>query len=260
MSALSWSRLVFGAVVAFCSAPAAIAQPTSHAVEKDISYPTSLDGKPGEGPISDSPKFKELWIQRRGKWLKRVDAEQGALVFLGDSITQGWGDDLRGFFTGHKLANRGISGDTTRGVLIRLDDVIELNPSGVVMLIGTNDLARKATPEMVARNVERILEKLHEHNPELPIVLCAVFPSAAKLDRPKEKITEVNRLLAEAVKGDDRITFIDTYTLFADDQGDAKPEEFPDLLHPNKSGYAKWAAKLRPVLEERGLLNEDSAE
>jgi lysophospholipase L1-like esterase len=129
------------------------------------------------------------------------------------------------------------------------------------LLIGTNDLARKATPDMVARNVERILEKLHEHNPELPIMLCAVFPSAAKLDRPKEKITEVNRLIAEAVKDDDRITFIDTYTLFADEEGDAKPEEFPDLLHPNKSGYAKWAAKLRPVLEERSVLDtNESAE
>lgn len=260
MSVLPVSRLVFGAVVFFCSALAAIAQPTSHAVEKDISYPTSLDGKPGEGPISDAPKFKELWVQRRGKWLKRVDAEQAALVFLGDSITQGWGDDFRGFFAGHKLANRGISGDTTRGVLIRLDDVIELNPRGVVLLIGTNDLARKATPDMVAQNVERILEKLRQHNPDMPIVVCAVFPSTAKLDRPKEKITEVNRLIAEAVKDDDRITLIDTYTLFADEEGDAKLEEFPDLLHPNKNGYAKWAAKLRPVLEERGMLDDDNAE
>jgi hypothetical protein len=72
--------------------------------------------------------------------------------------------------------------------------------------------------------------------------------------RPAEKIRELNRLLAEAVKGDPQVTLVDTWTLFANADGDAKIEEFPDLLHPNAAGYAKWAAALRPILATLGFL------
>ena len=185
--------------------------------------------------------------------------DHGALVFLGDSITQGWGDDFRGKFGDVKIANRGISGDTTRGMLVRLaDDVIALDPSGVVMLMGTNDIDNGATPETIAGNVKLILAELKEHDPKMPIVLCAVFPSSAEKNRPAEKIRELNRLLAEAVKGDPQVTLVDTWTLFANADGDAKLEEFPDLLHPNDAGYAKWAAALRPILATLGFLETEA--
>ena len=107
--------------------------------------PATDDGLPGTGPIRRYDWFRNLWAQRRTEWAKRVQRDQGALVFLGDSITQGWGDAMGGSFAGVKVANRGISGDTTRGVLIRLpEDVLVLNPSGVVILIGTNDLEEQA--------------------------------------------------------------------------------------------------------------------
>src|SRR4029450_10346456 len=64
----------------------------------------------------------------------------------------------------------------------------------------------------------------------------------------------VNELYAAAVKGDPQITLVDTCVLFADAKGDAKPEEFPDLLHPNKAGYAKWASAIRPILATLGYL------
>jgi hypothetical protein len=153
------------------------------------------------------------------------------------------------------VANRGISGDTTRGVLIRLnEDVLALKPAGVVLLIGTNDLEEKAEPETIAGNLKLILAELKKHDAKMPIVLCQVFPSSASKDRPADKIKKVNQLYAAAVKGDAQVTLMETYVLFADAQGDAKKEEFPDLLHPNKVGYAKWAAAIRPVLETLDLL------
>ena len=179
-------------------------------------------------------------------------------MFLGDSITQGWGDDLGGSFPGVKVANRGISGDTTRGVLIRLkEDVLALQARGVVLLIGTNDLEEKADPETIAGNLKLILAELKKHNAKMPIVLCQVFPSSASKKRPADKIKKVNQLYAAAVKGDAQVTFIETWPLFADAQGDAKPEEFPDLLHPNKAGYAKWAAALRPILATLGFVETE---
>jgi len=97
-----------------------------------LALPANDDGLPGAGPIRRYDWFQSLWNERRSAWAKQIEQDQKAVVFLGDSITQGWGDDLHGAFPGLQVANRGISGDTTRGMLIRLkEDVLDLNPSGV---------------------------------------------------------------------------------------------------------------------------------
>ncbi len=224
-------------------------------LDAKFNIPATDDGLPGTGPIRRYDWFRKLWLEKRSGWASRVEQDQGALVFLGDSITQGWGDNMGGNFPGVKLANRGISGDTTRGVLIRLqEDVLTLKPSGVVLLIGTNDLEEKAEPETIAANLKLILAALKQHNSRMPIVLCQVFPSSTTKKRSAEPIKKINQLYAAAVKGDAQVTFIETWPLFADAQGDAKVEEFPDLLHPNKLGYAKWAAALRPILATLDFL------
>ena len=218
------------------------------------SIPTTDEGLPGEGPIRRYQWFQNLWEKKRSGWSKQVKQDQGALVFLGDSITQGWGDQFRGHFKGIKVANRGISGDTTRGVLIRLqEDVLVLNPSGVVLLIGTNDLEENAEPEVIANNLKLIISALKKHNSAMPIILCNTFPSSATKKRPADKIKKVNQLYFSAVKGDAQITVLDTWLLFADAKGDAKKAEFPDLLHPNQVGYDKWAAALQPLLATHGF-------
>lgn len=237
------------------SAPA---QPAAPAPDPRFQIPATDDGLPGAGPIRRYEWFKNLWAQRRAAWAKQVEADQKALVFLGDSITQGWGDNMGGKFPGVKVANRGISGDTTRGVLIRLkEDVLALNPSGVVLLIGTNDLEEGADPETIAANLKLILAELKRHNPKMPVILCTVFPSSASKKRPAEQIKKINQLYQAAVKGDAQVTLLETWRLFADAQGDAKKEEFPDLLHPNQIGYAKWAAALRPILATLDFLETE---
>jgi lysophospholipase L1-like esterase len=211
--------------------------------------PATDDGLPGAGPIRRYDWFRKLWVEKRSGWGKRVENDRGAIVFLGDSITQGWGDDFSGDFPGLKIANRGISGDTTRGVLIRLkEDVLALQPSLIVLLIGTNDLEEKAEPETIAGNLQLILAACKQHDAKMPIVLCQVFPSAESKARPSAKIKKINQLYAAAVKGDQQITLVETWPLFAAANGDALPAEFPDLLHPNRAGYVRWAAALRPIL------------
>jgi lysophospholipase L1-like esterase len=245
------SALVALAVLAPSSLPQQATQ--------NLAIPETDDGLPGTGPIRRYDWFSKLWLERRTAWAQRVELDRGALVFLGDSITQGWGDDLGGDFPGLKAANRGISGDTTRGVLIRMEqDVLALRPSGVVILIGTNDLEEGADPETIVANLKLILAKLKQHNARMPIVLCQVFPSSETKKRPADKIKKVNQLYAAAVKGDAQVTLIETWPLFANAQGDAKPEEFPDVLHPNKAGYAKWAAALRPVFATLGFLETEA--
>ena len=215
---------------------------------------------PGEGPVRRYEWFTKLWESRRSKWAGEVKQDQGAVVFFGDSITQGWGDEMKGVFGEMKVANRGISGDTTRGMLIRLqEDVLSLNPTAVVMLMGTNDLEEGASAEQIAGNVKLIITAMKQHRADLPIVLNLVFPSSATKKRPVDQIKLINESLAAVVKGDDQITVVDTWTLFANEIGDAKETEFPDLLHPNETGYAKWAAALTPIFATLGLTEKVAA-
>jgi lysophospholipase L1-like esterase len=221
----------------------------------DLALPASDEGLAGVGPVRRADWFERTWMERRQKFAGEAESQQGSLVFFGDSITQGWGDDFRGAFNGLKTANRGINGDTTRGMLFRLnEDVIALKPTGVVLLMGTNDLELGAEPQTIADNIKLILERLETHNAKLPVVLCQVMPSTAARQRPADKIRELNRLILEAAKGKLQVTVLDTYTGYANEQGDAKREEFDDLLHPNRAGYAKWKAALWPILATLGYV------
>ena len=241
------SAVPFLACFLLCAFAASL--PAGELPSLGIEIPETDEGLPGAGPIRRQDWFKEVWKSRRSEWAKKP------VVFLGDSITHGWGDNMGNSFPGMKVANRGIGGDTTRGMLIRLkDDVLSLNPSAVVLLMGTNDLADQAAPEIIAGNVKLIIEALKKHDAKMPIILCQVFPSSATKDRPADKIKKLNELYFEVVKGDPQVTRVETWPLFANADGDAKESEFPDLLHPNAIGYAKWAAALKPIFATLGFL------
>ena len=214
---------------------------------------------PGEGALRRYDGYVKRWNTIRPQWATEVAKDQGAVVFFGDSITQGWGADFRKAFEGMKLANRGIGGDTTRGMLLRLkEDVLALNPKAVVLLMGTNDIEVEVPVDAIGRNFQKIVAALKAHDPKMPVIVCRIFPSSATKKRPKETILAVNELFAAAVKGDPQFTVLDTYALFANAEGDALPALFPDLLHLNAAGYAKWASALRPVFATLGHLDTAS--
>ena len=243
-------RLTLACLLAALSVGILSAKEGSH-----YQIPATDEGLPGAGPIRRYDWFQGLWETKRSAWAKEVEARQGALVFLGDSITQGWGDNIGGAYGDTLVANRGISGDTTRGMLIRMkEDVLALKPSGVVLQMGTNDLEEGAEPEVIAGNLKLIVAELKAFDAEMPIVLCNVFPSSASKRRPAEKIKEINALYAAAVKGDRQVTVINTWAMFANENGDARKVEFDDLLHPNAKGYEMWSNTLRPVLETLNLV------
>ena len=252
MKAISWIWVfVIGLVLA-----GGTARPQEKgATAPRFGIPDMDEGLPGQGPIRRADWFRKTWTDRRTKWAARAEQDRGAVVLLGDSITQGWGEDFSAWFPRMKIANRGISGDTSRGVLIRLqEDVLALQPQAVVLLIGTNDLEEKADPETIAANLKLMLAEFAKHDAKMPVVLCQVFPSSAVMKRPSDKIKKVNQLYAAAVKGNAQVTFVETWPLFADPQGDSIATEFPDRLHLNMAGYAKWAAALRPVFATLDLM------
>lgn len=79
--------------------------------------------------------------------------------------------------------------------------VLSLNPSGIVLLMGTNDLEEGADPETIAGNFKLIVAALKQHNPKLPVIVCQVLPSTETKNRPAAKIRQLNELYAGAVKG-----------------------------------------------------------
>lgn len=207
----------------------------------------------GAGPLQLADWFKKLWMQRRVEFRKNTEKEKGAVVFLGDSITQGWGT-LAQDFPNLKVANRGISGDTSRGVRYRLrEDVLALNPKAVSLLIGTNDLALGGEPEQVIANIQAIVAELQKQNANVPIVLNRVMPRGPQPGKFPEKIQRLNGMIDEMAKKDSRLTICDAWSIFDDGKGSCKKEEFPDMLHPNGAGYAKWKTALEEVFAKLKL-------
>jgi lysophospholipase L1-like esterase len=135
--------------------------------------------------------------------------------------------------------------------------VLSLNPSAIVLLLGTNDIEVGIEPEAIGRNFEKIIAAIKARHPKVPIVLCRVFPSSSEKKRPAETIKRVNELYENIVRGDAQITVLDTWTLFADATGNADKGNFPDLLHLNASGYALWASALRPVFATLGFMDKE---
>ncbi len=229
-----------------------------HYALPDVTAEASL---PGEGALRRYDGYVKRWNTVRPQWASEVAKDQGAVVFLGDSITQGWGTDFKKSFEGMKLANRGIGGDTTRGMLIRLqEDVLSLHPKAVVLLMGTNDIEVEVPVDAIGRNFQKIVAALKAHDPKMPVIVCRIFPSSATKKRPKETIAAVNALFDATVKNDPQFTVLDTYGLFANAEGDAIPALFPDLLHLNAAGYAKWSSALRPVFATLGYLDTQADE
>ncbi len=222
--------------------------------QQDVStYPTDFNSLPGKGPATLWKGLPAVWAQREAQFAQTASQENGAVVFLGDSITQGW-TSLSRDFPDFKTANRGIGGDTTRGVLYRLNaNVLSLKPKAVVLLIGTNDIGNGANPSDVADNINEIVKEMKKAYPKMPIIVCEVMPSSEKKQRPADKIKKLNSLIKKDVRWKRHVYLCDTWSIYADANGDAPQALFPDLLHPNTAGYAKWEAALKPIFTKVDL-------
>ncbi len=171
------------------------------------------------------------------------------VVFMGDSITEGWGmkatatsPDRGEFFPGKPYVNRGISGQTTPQMLVRFrQDVIALKPKVVVLLAGTNDIAEntgKETLEEIGNNIASMSDLARANG--IRMVLCSVVPAGEfwwhKGLEPAPKIRALNAWIREyAAKNG--LVYVDYYSSMATVEGGLKAELSPDGVHPNKAGY-----------------------
>jgi lysophospholipase L1-like esterase len=161
-----------------------------------------------------------------------------SIVMLGDSITEAapW-DELTGC---RSMLNRGIGGDTTAGVLARLDDVVKLRPRAIFLLIGVNDIALGVPREQTLDNYRRILDRLDAASVRTFVAyVLPVARSYAKW-RNNDGITALNAAIAGLVAGRARTTAIDLRPLVSGSDGFLREDLSYDGLHLSAEGYAIW--------------------
>ncbi len=202
--------------------------------------------------------FGELARYRDANALLRPPAAgEKRVVFMGDSITDGW--HLEQYFPGKGYVNRGIGGQTTPQMLVRFrEDVINLQPSVVMILAGTNDIAGNTGPmslEEIEANYASMAELAKTHN--IRVVFSSVLPvhnytpRAANffVTRPMSKIRELNRWMQEYCRANGCI-YLDYFSALMDDAGFLKKDFAADGLHPNQAGYSVMAPLASEAIEK----------
>ncbi|MFC5863694.1 SGNH/GDSL hydrolase family protein [Acidicapsa dinghuensis] len=198
--------------------------------------------------LKDWPNLKRFYEEDMA--LPQPGKDEKRVVFMGDSITQGWmnhGTDASpanpGFFPGKPWIDRGISGQTTPQMLLRFrQDVIDLKPSAVVIFAGTNDVAGNTgdmTAEQTEANLASMAELARVHH--IRVVLCSILPAYDFPWRPGRepapKIVAINKWIKDYADSNGDV-YVDFYSAMVDSRGGLPANLSHDGVHPNPAGYA----------------------
>lgn len=185
-------------------------------------------------------------FSQENKKLALPASDKNRIVFMGNSITEGWSKIDPDFFSGKPYINRGISGQTTPQMLVRFRaDVIDLKPSVVIILAGTNDIAGNTGPstlEMITDNIFSMAE-LAKAN-DIKVIISSVLPAFDYPWKPglnpAEKISVLNEAINNYAKKNE-IIYLDYFRSMVDERNGMKKEYSEDGVHPNKAGYKVMA-------------------
>jgi len=205
------------------------------------------------------------WLPRHEQKLQEVKdllaaKKQAEVIFIGDSITQGWERD--GFnvwnrnYKKYNAVALGFGGDRTENVLWRLlhGEVEGLQPKVTVLMIGTNNTGhRHENPATTAAGIKRDIDELQQRLPGTKILLLAIFPRDETPDGDLRKINQDVNALISQFADNKTVFFLDINHAFLDARGILSKDIMPDLLHPNERGYEIWANAMKPTLTK--LLN-----
>ncbi len=188
--------------------------------------------------------------------VQNTNLAKGQIVFIGDSITDLY--ILDNHYADLPLAcyNRGIGGDTTHGVLQRLQvSLFDISPSVVVLMIGTNDINGGDTPEAILQRYGQILEQIYANLPDVTLYCMSVIPqntdietySTIRIADTTPKILSVNTGI-RALAADKGAVYLDLFSLLADENDHLIREYSDDGLHLNVAGLTVWTQLLKPYL------------
>ena len=196
----------------------------------------------GGGTLTDWAHLKKY--EQSNSELKKIN-EPDRVVFIGNSITEGWSNFDKDFFINNPFVNRGIGGQTTPQMLIRFKpDVVNLNPKAVVILAGINDIAGNTGPVTIENIAENIISmaEIAKAN-EIKVFICSTlpaidFPWSPGMD-PGPKVVKLNSILKNYCNSNN-IPYVDYFSAMSDEKGGLKVPEYTtadDLVHPNLAGY-----------------------
>jgi len=191
----------------------------------------------------------------------KIEPSENVIVFMGNSITEGWVNASPEFFSDNNYIGRGISGQTTPQMLIRFTpDVLDLHPKAVTILAGTNDIAGNtgfSSVKMITDNI-KAMAQLAVAN-DIKVILCSVLPVYEypwrKSVKPIEKISEINQWLEDYALENGHI-YLDYYSEMADERKGLKKEFSEDGVHPNHQGYSVMEPLVKTAIQK--ALNQSN--
>lgn len=199
------------------------------------------------------------WMTRHESFNKRVAQGKVDLVFIGDSITQGWegsGKDVWAkYYANRNTVNLGIGGDRTQHVIWRLDNgnLKNIMPKAAVIMIGTNNSGSNTSAE-IADGVKVIVEQIRKMSPKTKILVLGVFPRGTNNDDARRKVNQGANAIFKNLADSKHVHYLDIGKHFLTDDGTLTREIMPDLLHLSPKGYLIWAESIEKPLAD--LLDE----
>lgn len=201
------------------------------------------------------------FFEKHESFLARAKAGPIGLLFIGDSITEGWRKAPHiwdQYYAKYDAANFGIGGDQTQHVIWRIEngELDGIAPRVVVLMIGTNNSGRHTGGE-IAGAVRKIVGMIRARLPETRVLLLAIFPRGPRVrdgnaepwELRMEAIRTANAELATLDDGHS-VRFLDINAAFLGNDGTIPMSIMPDQLHPSRTGYQAWADAMQPTLEE----------
>jgi len=243
-------RTIF-AILVVCGSLSTLALAQAPTIQPEAKPPAPAANADKVAGFNAWQKAREERMKNDWPWLGRFKeadlklappaAGEDRVVFMGDSITEGW--RLDGYFKGKPYINRGISGQTTPQMLVRFrQDVIDLKPKVVVLLAGINDIAGNTGPmtlEQTEDNLASMAELAAAHR--IRVVMCSVLPafdfSWKPGMTPAPKVAALNEWI-KAYAAEKGHVYVDYYTPMKDERGGLPPALSADGVHPLPAGYA----------------------
>lgn len=202
------------------------------------------------------PKFPRAWLKLHQQHLKQTQRRQINVVFLGDSITQGWRKHKQlwqQYYGKLDAVNFGIGGDRTQQILWRIDHGLfdQIQPQLVVLNIGVNNLwGDQFGAARIAEGVEKIVDTIQAKSPQTKILLLGILPTGEKPNTAnRKKIQAINRQI-ERLDNGSTIRFLDMGPNFLEPDGTISTKIMPDYLHLSKQGYKIWATSMQKTFAE----------
>lgn len=210
--------------------------------------------------VAPAPRPQPNWQKRHESFNERAKQGDVDLLFIGDSITQGWEGAGKAVwaerYASRKAMNLGIGGDRTQHVLWRLDNgnIEGLKPKAAVIMIGTNNFRDNSAREIADGQIA-IVRKLRERLPEMKILLLAIFPRGEQAGNDdRKKLAEASKLAADEVADGKMVTALDIGDKFLQADGSLSKDIMPDFLHLSPAGYTIWADAIEPQV--KAMLGE----